>query len=146
MKAFSRITLALITLAGLFFTPVTSFGIGIGDKAPAFSGGADLNGVEEGQFAIDLGSVLRGFGDLPVPVIAAIDGAALGDHAVRVRMSDRMLSFLLLDSGDAWRPEFPMTQGTWFTELWSKTYRATRAEFEIREGETTRVTLTATRR
>lgn len=46
--------------------------------APAFSAGADLTGVEEGQFATDLGSVLRGFGALPVPVIAAIDGPALG--------------------------------------------------------------------
>lgn len=75
-----------------------------------------------------------------------LDEAAVGEHAVRVRMSDRMMNVLLHDSGDAWRPEFPMAQGTWFTELWSKTYRATRAEFEIREGERARVTLTATRR
>lgn len=46
--------------------------------APAFSAGADLTGVEEGQFTTDLGNVLRGFGSLPVPVIAAIDGPALG--------------------------------------------------------------------
>ena len=45
---------------------------------PAFSAGADLNGVEEGQFATDLAAVLRGFGRLSVPVIAAIDGPALG--------------------------------------------------------------------
>lgn len=45
---------------------------------PAFSAGADLNGVEAGQFATDLGSVLAGFGALPVPVIAAVDGPALG--------------------------------------------------------------------
>lgn len=45
---------------------------------PAFCAGADLTGVEEGQFATDLGGVLRGFGALPVPVIAAIDGPALG--------------------------------------------------------------------
>jgi enoyl-CoA hydratase len=45
---------------------------------PAFSAGADLNGVEEGQFATDLRAVLTGFGALPVPVIAAIDGPALG--------------------------------------------------------------------
>lgn len=50
-------------------------------KPPAFSAGADLNGVEEGQFATDLASVLRGFGRLPVPVIAAIDGPALGAGA-----------------------------------------------------------------
>ncbi|MFN3255737.1 MAG: enoyl-CoA hydratase-related protein [Ilumatobacter sp.] len=45
---------------------------------PAFSAGADLTGVEEGQFAVDLAEVLTGFGRLPVPVIAAIDGPALG--------------------------------------------------------------------
>ncbi len=50
-------------------------------KPPAFSAGADLNGVEEGQFNVDLASVLRGFGQLPVPVIAAIDGPALGAGA-----------------------------------------------------------------
>lgn len=49
--------------------------------APAFSAGADLNGVEEGKFAADLAVVLRGFGSLPVPVIAAIDGPALGAGA-----------------------------------------------------------------
>ncbi len=45
---------------------------------PAFSAGADLNGVEEGEFATALGSVLRGFGALAMPVIAAVDGPALG--------------------------------------------------------------------
>ncbi|HSL73655.1 MAG TPA: enoyl-CoA hydratase-related protein [Ilumatobacteraceae bacterium] len=50
-------------------------------RPPAFSAGADLHGVEEGQFATDLGAVLRGFGRLPVPVIAAIDGPALGAGA-----------------------------------------------------------------
>ncbi len=49
--------------------------------APAFSAGADLTGVEEGQFAVDLARALRGFGDLPVPVIASIDGPALGAGA-----------------------------------------------------------------
>ena len=48
---------------------------------PAFSAGADLTGVEEGDFARDLSAVLRGFGALPVPVIAAIDGPALGAGA-----------------------------------------------------------------
>ncbi|MDG1187052.1 MAG: enoyl-CoA hydratase-related protein [Ilumatobacter sp.] len=45
---------------------------------PAFSAGADLNGVEAGRFATDLRRVLVGFGQLPVPVIAAISGPALG--------------------------------------------------------------------
>jgi enoyl-CoA hydratase len=45
---------------------------------PAFCAGADLTGVEEGEFATVLGRVLRGFGELAVPTIAAVDGAALG--------------------------------------------------------------------
>lgn len=45
---------------------------------PAFCAGADLTGVEEGRFTADLGSVLRTFAQIPVPVIAAIDGPALG--------------------------------------------------------------------
>jgi len=45
---------------------------------PVFCAGADLTGVEEGQFTADLGSVLRNFTTLRVPVIAAIDGPALG--------------------------------------------------------------------
>jgi len=45
---------------------------------PAFSAGADLTGVEEGEFAAALGQVLRGFTELPIPTIAAVDGPALG--------------------------------------------------------------------
>jgi enoyl-CoA hydratase len=56
--------------------------------APAFSAGADLTGVEEGRFAIDLGHALRGFGELDVPVIAAIDGPALGAGAQLVAAAD----------------------------------------------------------
>ena len=48
---------------------------------PAFSAGADLNGVDGDEFGSDLSKVLRGFGDLAVPVIAAIDGPALGAGA-----------------------------------------------------------------
>jgi enoyl-CoA hydratase len=55
---------------------------------PAFSAGADLTGVEEGTFAADLAAVLRGFGELPVPVIAAIDGPALGAGAQLVVAAD----------------------------------------------------------
>ncbi len=51
MKAFSRITLAMIILAGLFFTPATSFGIGIGDKAPAFSGESTHGAIHSADFA-----------------------------------------------------------------------------------------------
>jgi enoyl-CoA hydratase len=65
---------------------------------PAFSAGADLTGVEEGRFATDLNAVLRGFGHLPVPVIAAIDGPALGAGAqlaiatdLRVATADSVL-------------------------------------------------------
>ena len=46
--------------------------------APAFSAGADLTGVESGEFTRLLGSVLRGFGRLPITTIAAVDGPALG--------------------------------------------------------------------
>jgi enoyl-CoA hydratase len=45
---------------------------------PAFSAGADLTGVEEGEFAAALSRVLRGFTELPIPTIAAVDGPALG--------------------------------------------------------------------
>jgi enoyl-CoA hydratase/carnithine racemase len=45
---------------------------------PAFSAGADLTGVEEGEFATALHRALRGFTELAVPVIAAVDGPALG--------------------------------------------------------------------
>lgn len=55
---------------------------------PAFSAGADLHGVEGGEFSNDLAAVLRGFGDLPVPVIAAIDGPALGAGAQLVIATD----------------------------------------------------------
>lgn len=46
--------------------------------SPAFCAGADLHGVEEGAFTALLGEVLRGFGEHPGVVLAAIDGAALG--------------------------------------------------------------------
>jgi enoyl-CoA hydratase len=48
---------------------------------PAFSAGADISGVEGARFAADLGALLRGFGELRVPVIAAIEGPALGAGA-----------------------------------------------------------------
>ena len=45
---------------------------------PAFCSGADLDGVELGEFTDNLSSVLRGIVDLPSLTIAAIDGPALG--------------------------------------------------------------------
>ena len=45
---------------------------------PAFCAGADLNGVENDVFVRTLQSVLSAFTELPVPVIGAIDGPALG--------------------------------------------------------------------
>jgi enoyl-CoA hydratase len=45
---------------------------------PAFCAGADLDGVESTEFTTALLGVLKGFTELPFPVIGAIDGAALG--------------------------------------------------------------------
>lgn len=47
-------------------------------EPPAFCAGADLHGVEEGEFARLLHEVLRGFTELTVPVMASVDGPALG--------------------------------------------------------------------
>jgi enoyl-CoA hydratase len=47
-------------------------------RPPAFCAGADLTGVESGRFASALMDVLHGFADLPFPVMAAVDGPALG--------------------------------------------------------------------
>jgi enoyl-CoA hydratase len=44
----------------------------------AFCAGADLTGVEDAGFADLLGRVLAGFGALDGPVVAAVDGPALG--------------------------------------------------------------------
>lgn len=46
--------------------------------APAFCSGADLDGVELGEFTETLLAVLGGFGDLPAITMAAVDGPALG--------------------------------------------------------------------
>jgi len=45
---------------------------------PAFCAGADLGDVDESEFTALLGEVLAGFGALSAPVLAAIDGPALG--------------------------------------------------------------------
>jgi enoyl-CoA hydratase len=55
---------------------------------PAFSAGADLHGVEQGLFASDLARTLRGFTALSAPVIAAIDGPALGAGAQLASVCD----------------------------------------------------------
>jgi len=55
---------------------------------PAFCAGADLTGVEQGQFTADLSAVLRGFGKLGVPVVASIDGPALGAGAQLAAAAD----------------------------------------------------------
>lgn len=57
-------------------------------EPPAFSAGADLTGVEQGVFADDLDRVLRGFVGLAAPVIAAIDGPALGAGAQLASVCD----------------------------------------------------------
>jgi enoyl-CoA hydratase len=55
---------------------------------PAFCAGADLTGVKDDAFAADLARVLRGFTELPAPVIAAIDGPALGAGAQLAAVCD----------------------------------------------------------
>ena len=45
---------------------------------PAFCAGADLNGVEAGEFGDALAATLVGFAALPFITLAAIDGPALG--------------------------------------------------------------------
>jgi len=55
---------------------------------PAFSAGADLTGVEEGVFAADLRRVLHGFTELDVPVIASVDGPAMGAGAQLASVCD----------------------------------------------------------
>ena len=55
---------------------------------PAFCAGADLSGVEQGVFAADLDRVLRGFTELRAPVMAAIDGPALGAGAQLASVCD----------------------------------------------------------
>ena len=45
---------------------------------PAFSAGADLTGVDSGEFVAALGAALRGFTELPAVTVAAVDGPALG--------------------------------------------------------------------
>lgn len=47
-------------------------------EPPAFCAGADLTGVDAGDFAAALSAVLRGFTELGFVTIAAIDGPALG--------------------------------------------------------------------
>ena len=51
MKTLTRITLAMIILASLFFTPVTSFGIEVGDRAPAFIGESTHGTIRMADFA-----------------------------------------------------------------------------------------------
>lgn len=107
---------------------------------PAFSAGADLNGVEAGQFATDLGSVLRGFGELPVPVIAAIDGPALGAGTqlaiatdLRVATPDSVFGIPAAKLGlavDAW------TLQRLSAEFGAATARAMLVAAETSDGET----------
>lgn len=57
-------------------------------EPPAFCAGADLTGVEEDAFNDALARVLRGFTTMAAPVIAAIDGPALGAGAQLVAVCD----------------------------------------------------------
>ena len=57
-------------------------------EPPAFCAGADLTGVEEAEFNTALGEVLHGFAAMSPPVIAAIDGPALGAGAQLAAVCD----------------------------------------------------------
>lgn len=57
-------------------------------EPPAFCAGADLTGVEEGAFNTALADVLHGFAAMPTPIIAAIDGPALGAGAQLAAVCD----------------------------------------------------------
>jgi enoyl-CoA hydratase len=59
---------------------------------PAFCAGADLQGVREDVFSADLRRVLQGFTELPCPVVASIDGPALGAGAQLVAVADLRMS------------------------------------------------------
>jgi enoyl-CoA hydratase len=50
----------------------------VAGRGSVFCAGADLTGVEGGEFVVALTAVLRGFGALGIPTIAAAHGAALG--------------------------------------------------------------------
>lgn len=71
------------TLLALREAQVTALGRGaralvLTGTPPAFCAGADLTGVESGAFVDALVAALRGFTELPIPTIAAVDGPALG--------------------------------------------------------------------
>lgn len=57
-------------------------------EPPAFCAGADLTGVEEAAFNTALAQVLHGFVAMTAPVIAAIDGPALGAGAQLAAVCD----------------------------------------------------------
>lgn len=57
-------------------------------EPPAFCAGADLSGVREEVFSSDLRKVLRGFTTLQAPVVAAVDGPALGAGAQLAAVCD----------------------------------------------------------
>ena len=57
-------------------------------EPPAFCAGADLTGVEEAAFNTALAQVLHGFTGMRPPVIAAIDGPALGAGAQLAAVCD----------------------------------------------------------
>lgn len=55
---------------------------------PAFCAGADLTGAESDEFQSALQSALRALSGCPVPVIAAVDGPALGAGTQLVAVCD----------------------------------------------------------
>lgn len=69
---------ALEELAGAVASAGSARAMVITGAEGHFCSGADLTSLEDARFAALLRRVLHGLRDLPVPVIAAVEGAALG--------------------------------------------------------------------
>ena len=57
-------------------------------EGPVFCAGADLSGVREDDYHEALNAVLRGFVELPIPVVVHAHGAALGAGVQLLAVSD----------------------------------------------------------
>jgi enoyl-CoA hydratase len=77
-NAVDHATLLALRAAQIEASERNARGLVVTGEPPAFCAGADLTGVEGGEFTRALFDVLWGFGRLPFACVAAVDGAALG--------------------------------------------------------------------